>query len=68
MDGLQNLCDGTCDWKIEALHRAFKQLYGDYEKFNCTCNSWRQFKEASRSQLSTASSVFDGFIGLSQTV
>ena len=31
MDGLQNSCDGTCDWKIKALRRAFKQLYGDYK-------------------------------------
>ena len=68
MNGLQNLYDGTCDWKIGAQRRAFKQLYGDYQKFNCTCNSGRQVKEVCRSQRSTANSVFDGCIGLSQTV
>ena len=37
MDRLQNSCDGTCDWKIWALLRAFKQLCGDYQKFTSTC-------------------------------
>ena len=68
MDGLQNSFDGSCGRKIGALRRAFKQLYDDYQKLNCTCNSWREVKEACRSQRSTVSSVFHGCIGFSQTV
>ena len=33
------------DHKID-VHRAFKQLCGDYQKFKCVCNSCRQVKEA----------------------